>query len=283
MTLRQAISAASAQLAQQPELAPTADRDATLLLLHTLALPPTTIYSYPGRLMNDREQVAYSAAITRRLRFEPVQYITGHVEFFGLDLEVNAAVLIPRPETELLVEAALARLPQDVPLRIADIGAGSGAIAIAIASRLPQARLTAVDLSSAALIVARTNARRHSLSDHIHFLHGDLLAALPPDEPPFDAIVSNPPYVPETDRAGLHPQVRDYEPAQALFAGQDGLTVYARLIPQACTRLRSAGLLALEIGQGQQPAIAHLLNAWNAVDFLPDLQGIPRIALARKP
>ena len=283
MTIRQAIRAASSQLANHPELALTADRDATLLLLHTLALPPTTIYSHPSRLMNGREQAAYNAAIARRLRCEPVQYITGHVEFFALDLIVSSAVLIPRPETEFLVEAALARLPQDVPLRIADVGTGSGAIAVAIASHLPHARITAIDLAPAALSVARANAGRHGLRDRIHCLAGDLLAALPADEPPFDAILANPPYVPETDRAGLHPQVRDHEPAQALFAGPDGLAIYTRLIPQACERLRSGGLLALEIGHGQRPAIADLLRTWRAVHFLPDLQGIPRVALARKP
>ena len=283
MTLRQAVSAARDQLARLADLAPTAAHDAELLLLHTLSLPRTALYTCPGRLLSTPEQTAFAAAITRRLRREPIQYITGTQEFYGLALRVTPAVLIPRPETELLVEAVLARLPQDCDLRLADIGTGSGAIAVAVATHLPRAHITAIDLSPAALALARQNAQTHGVEHRITFLESDLLAALPPAAPPFDAILSNPPYVPTTDAPTLHPQVRDFEPAQALFAGPDGLDLYRRLIPQAHTHLRPGGLLALELGAGQRPALEHLLKAWNAVQFLNDLQNLPRTVLARKP
>ena len=283
MTLRQAVCAARDQFAAVDDLRPTAAQDAELLLLHTLSLPRTTIYAYPGRLLNPQEQLRFSEAVARRLRLEPVQYITGVQEFYGLPLAVSPAVLIPRPETELLVEAALDRLPQDRPLRLADVGTGSGAIAVALASRLPQAEITAIDLSPGALAMARQNAETNQVIPQLRFLESDLFAALLPGAPPFDAILSNPPYIPAFDRTSLHPQVRDFEPAGALFAGEHGLSVYERLIPQALEHLKPAGLLAMELGAGQQLALTHLLRGWRAVQFLPDLQGIPRVVLARRP
>ena len=283
MTLRQAVCAARDRLAAVDGLAATASQDAELLLLHALSLPRTTIYAYPARLLNQQEQAAYAAAINRRLRFEPVQYITGRQEFYGLPLSVSSAVLIPRPETELLVEAVLDRLPQDQPLRLADVGTGSGAIAIAVAARLPRATVTAIDLSPEALALAVRNAEALQVADRITFLKGDLLEALPPGTPAFDAILSNPPYIPETDRPSLHPQVREWEPAGALFAGAEGLEIYRRLIPQAWQQLAPAGLLALEFGAGQHHALRQLLRDWKAVQLLDDLQRIPRVALARRP
>ena len=282
MTLRQAISAAADQLAQNEHLARTATRDAELLLLHTLGVPRSTIYAYPGRLLSDREQRAYRAAIGRRLAMEPVQYITGVQEFFGLRLEVGPGVLIPRPETELLVESALKRLPADRPVRLLDVGTGTGAIAIAMAVKLPQARVTAIDLSEAALAMARRNVRRHGLEDRVDLVNSDLLAALPAGDR-FHAILSNPPYVPESDRATMHPQVRHYEPREALFAGVDGLEVYRRLIPQARVALMERGLLTLEIGYGQRDAIAELLQGWRGVQIFDDLREIPRVAVAWRP
>jgi release factor glutamine methyltransferase len=161
------------------------------------------------------------------------------------------------------------------------VGTGSGAIAIAVAHSLPRAFVTAIDLSPEAHAIARENARNHSLADRIRFVESDLLAALL-DEPPYDAIVSNPPYIPTSDAPNLHPQVRDHEPSQALFAGPTGLDIYRRLIPQARQLLRPDGLLALEIGHGQRDAIAALLAEWSQVEFLPDLQQIHRVALARR-
>jgi release factor glutamine methyltransferase len=166
---------------------------------------------------------------------------------------------------------------------ILDIGTGSGAIAIALAHHLPNAHVTAVDVSPAALAVAAANAAHHNLTSRIRFLKSDLLEAVAPCDSTFDAIVSNPPYVPTADRDTLHPQVRDHEPATALFAGGDGLDIYRRLIPQARAALKPNGLLAIEIGHDQRDAIAALLADWNELHFVDDLQHIPRVALTRKP
>jgi release factor glutamine methyltransferase len=168
-------------------------------------------------------------------------------------------------------------------LKIADIGTGSGAIAIALATHLPQAAITALDISPEALAIATTNAREHNVANRIRFLQSDLLSALDQEAETFDAIVSNPPYVAETERDTLHPQVRDYEPATALFAGKAGLDIYRRLIPQAHSALKPGGLLALEIGHDQQNAIASLLQTWHNLSFINDLQNFPRVALAWRP
>ncbi len=282
MTLSQALSAAADQLARVHDLAPSASRDAEVLLLHALDLPRSTIYAHPGRLLSEREQAAYAEVIERRLTLEPVQYITGTQEFFGLAFTVGPGVLIPRPETELLVEAALDRLPRDQPIDVLDVGTGTGAIAIAVASRLPQAKITAVDLSAAALEIARQNVRRHNLEGRIRLLQSDLLEALRNADLRFDAILSNPPYVLRGERGAMHPQVRDFEPSIALFAGEDGLEIYRRLIPEARSALVQRGLLTIEIGYGQRAAIGELLKDWHGVRFLDDLQGIPRVAIARR-
>jgi release factor glutamine methyltransferase len=257
-----------------------------LLLLHALGISRASFYADPGRTLTPAQQSTYDTLIQRRLTNEPIQYITGEQEFYGLALRVTPAVLIPRPETEHLVEAVLSELDHSAPLRILDIGTGSGAIAIALAHNLPHARVTALDISPAALELAAANAARHHLTTRIDFIESDLLAALAGttfNALRWDAIVSNPPYVPNTDRDSLQPQVRDFEPSTALFAGPTGLDIYRRLIPQAHAALRPEGLIALEIGQGQRDHLAALLAGWNAVRFIDDLQGIPRVALARKP
>ena len=283
MTLREALSLAAAQLAGDEHLRDTATRDAELLLLHTLQIPRVTLIAHSSRELSASQRTAYETSIARRLRHEPVQYITGRQEFYGLTLKVTPVVLIPRPETEHLVEAVLQRLPANQPLKIADIGTGSGAIAIALAAHLPQAAITALDISPDALAVAESNAREHNLSDRIRFLQSDLLSALDHEAGTFDAIVSNPPYVAETDRPTLHPQVRDHEPAVALFAGETGLDIYRRLIPQAQNALKPNSLLAIEIGHDQQNAIASVLQTWHNPSFINDLQNIPRVALAWRP
>ena len=280
ITVREALTRATGQLSAHPDLQPTALPDAVLLLCHTLTLTRAGLIAHPERTLDREQQARYQRLLEQRLRFEPIQYILGSQEFFGLDLRVTPAVLIPRPETELLVEAVLARLPHTTNLRIVDVGTGSGAIAIALAHALPQAFVTAVDLSPQALALARENAATHHLTARITFLESDLLEQLAA-EPPFEAIVSNPPYIPDADALTLHSQVRDHEPAQALFAGPTGLEVYTRLIPQAFALLKPGGLLALEFGFGQRDDLASLLTAWHKVEFLPDLQGIPRVALAR--
>ncbi|QHS53869.1 peptide chain release factor N(5)-glutamine methyltransferase [Edaphobacter sp. 12200R-103] len=284
MTLRQALRDAADRLAADPLLADTARRDAELLLLHVLAAPRTVLRSDPARLLNSEQVQAYEACIARRLQHEPVQYIVGSQEFYGLAFRVTPAVLIPRPETEHLVEAALERLPHDRPVAIADIGTGSGAIAIALAHHLPLASVYALDLSPAALEVAGSNAAALGVESRMQFVVSDLLDALPSHQWHgfFDAVVSNPPYVPAGEAAQLHPQVSRYEPASALYAEDDGLAIYKRLIPQAYKALKPGGLLAMEIGHGQRDAIAGLLSGWRDVGFVNDLQAIPRVALARR-
>jgi len=277
LSLREALTRAVSQLTAHPALQPTALPDAVLLLMATLGIDRPSLIAHPERPVTRDEQAAYQRLLERRLCFEPIQYILGTQEFYGLSLRVTPAVLIPRPETELLVEAVIARVPADA--RIVDVGTGSGAIAIAIAHSLPNASVTAIDLSVQALAIARENAAANRTD--IRFIESDLLAALV-QEPPYDLIVSNPPYVASSEAATLHPQVRDHEPAQALFSGPTGLEIYERLIPQAHALLKPGGLLALEIGQGQRDAVAALLTDWTAVEFLNDLQQIPRVVLARR-
>jgi release factor glutamine methyltransferase len=282
MTLRQAITAAATQLSEDEHLRATATRDAELLLLNIVQISRANLFAYPERELLSDQQTAYQSLIERRLQHEPIQYITGQQEFYGLNFHVTPAVLIPRPETEHLVEAVLKLLPSNQSLKLADIGTGSGAIAIALAAHLPHAAIIALDISPDALAIATTNARENNVADRVRFLQSDLLNAVS-QENEFDAIVSNPPYIPEIDRGSLHPQVRNHEPATALFAGEAGLDIYRRLIPQAHKALKQNGLLALEIGHGQQDSLAELLSGWQTVSFIDDLQQIPRVALARKP
>ena len=278
LTVREALTRAAGQLSAHPDLRPTAVADATLLLLNTLALDRAALLAHPERPVDRDQQARYQRVLERRLAFEPIQYILGEQEFYGLTLRVTRDVLIPRPETELLVEAVLANLRHDAPQRIVDVGTGSGAIAIALAHALPQASVTAVDLSREALALARENAAAHHVEQRIRFIESDLLAAIA-GEPPYDAVLSNPPYIRTTDGPSLHPQVRDHEPALALFAGPTGLEIYERLIPQAHALLQPGGLLALEIGHGQREAVAALLAGWPQVTVLEDLQHIPRVFL----
>jgi len=284
MTLRDALTLAASQLEQNPGLRASAQRDATLLLCHSLKVSHAFLLANPDRIISVDQQVAYRALVRRRFNNEPVQYILGEQEFYGLGMRVTPAVLIPRAETEHLVEAVINELRSQPPGSpcILDVGTGSGAIAIALAHSLPNALVTAVDISPSALEVARANAARHQLTARIRFLESDLLAALAPSQT-FDAIVSNPPYVATVHRDALHPQIRDFEPHTAFFAGPEGLDIYRRLIPQAGAALKPGGLLALEIGHGQHDAVAEMLAGWNSVRFVDDLQHIPRVALARKP
>jgi release factor glutamine methyltransferase len=283
MTLREALTVAAAKLANDPHLRDTASRDAELLLLHTLQISRITLIAHPNTELKPTQRTAYENAIARRLRHEPIQYITGQQEFYGLGFHVSPAVLIPRPETEHLVEAVLNLLPSNQPVKIADIGTGSGAIAIALAIHLPKAAITALDISIEAIAVAHRNADTHKVANRIKFLQSDLLNALDREAETFDAIVSNPPYVAESDRDTLHPQVRDHEPDTALFAGKTGIDIYRRLIPQAHNALKPRGLLALEIGHGQQEALTTLLSGWHNISFINDLQQIPRVAIALRP
>ena len=276
MTLREALQEGARRLAAHPELSGSAKLDAELLLLWAASVSRAELRAYPERVPGDVVRARYEAALERRLACEPMQYIVGEQEFYGLRLRVTRDVLIPRPETEHLVESVLARLNGAV--RVLDVGTGSGAIALALAAHLPEASVTAVDLSAAALAVAAENARQLGLAERVRFLESDLLGAVGGEA--FDAVVSNPPYVPEGDRAGLAAQVREFEPELALFGGAAGMDIYERLIPQAALALRPGGLLAMEIGFGQREAVADLLGGWREVSFVDDLQGIARVVVA---
>lgn len=254
-------------------------RDGELILAHVLGCDPTALLTHPERPLSTKEAEQFEALLKRRLASEPVQYLTGTQEFFGLLFEVSPDVLIPRPETEHLVEAVLERFERDANPRIADVGTGSGAIAVAIAHALPRSRVTAVDLYPSALEIARRNAERHGVIDRVTLLQSDLLAAAASTD--FDVVVSNPPYI--ADGEVLEVQVANYEPRSALYAGPTGLEIYQRLIPQARTVLKPRGWLMMEIGYGQQRALEALLADWSVVRFVSDLQGIPRVVQARKP
>lgn len=283
MTLRALAVDAEAALRQGPH-PDRARLDAETLLLHLLHQSRAWLLAHWDDEAKADVKCAYDDLVTRRQTGEPIQYITGSSEFFGLPFSVGPGVLIPRPETEHLVEEVIRLVRQfgQMPMHIADIGTGSGIIAVALAHALPQVQVSAIDSSAQALAIAFENARHHHLEDRIQFLEGDLLAPLADQR--FSIIASNPPYIPLQDRDSLSIEVRDHEPHTALFAGDDGLAIYNRLIPEARDLLAPGGWLVMEIGYGQQPAIEQLLQAsgYNEIHFVPDYQGIPRVAVGRK-
>jgi release factor glutamine methyltransferase len=235
-------------------------------------------------------QARYDALVARRAAREPMAYLFGGREFWGLMFEVTPAVLIPRPETEIIVESALQLFPDPrTGLQIADVGTGSGCLAVKLATERPAARVVATDTSANALfLVAQPNARRHGVESRIVFAVGDLLPerlGLDPAFERFDLIVSNPPYIPEGERAALPPEVRDHEPPEALFAGPDGLDVIRRLIPMSAERLKPGGHLIFEIGINQDAAVTQLISATpglRMVGLRNDLQGIPRTVVVQR-
>jgi release factor glutamine methyltransferase len=253
--------------------------------MFTLNSDRAYLYAHPERELGPDEQRRYDAAIAERARGVPAQYITGHQEFWGMDLIVSPAVLIPRPETEHVIETVLdlvGRAPTPAsPQRIVDIGTGSGCIALALAKELPQAEIHAIDISPAALEVARANASRHQLESRIHFHQADLLAEC--EHNCFDFVVSNPPYVGESEEEQVQLEVRKFEPHNAVFAGHTGTEVIARLIPQAHTALKPGCWLVMEISGAIAEEVKLLLADWKDVRIRPDLQSIPRVAQARKP
>lgn len=276
-----AISSGTAELDEADAPIRNTRGDSILLLRHVLGIPHAELLAYSERQLTRDESKAFFAAIQARKKGNPIQHITGHQEFYSLDFHVTPDVLIPRPETEHLVEAAIDRLKDYPAPRIADIGTGSGAIAIAIAHSLPHAHIAATDISASALAIARENARRNDVAPRIQFFESDLLDAIIGDS--FDAIVSNPPYVAESERKTMSPEVRDFEPDIALFAGPTGLEFYPRLIATAEAALVPGGWLIMEIGHGQRDSVAELLTGWQEISFVADLQNIPRVALARQP
>ncbi|WP_420238132.1 peptide chain release factor N(5)-glutamine methyltransferase [Telmatobacter bradus] len=277
MTLSEWLKKAEVRLLDGPH-SERARRDAEALLLHLLRRDRAWLIAHSNESL--QEEARYSSLIERRLQGEPIQYITGETEFYGRVFRVHPGVLIPRPETEHLIEKTLELTPAFPAPRIVDVGSGSGAIAITLAAELPLAQISSIDISPAALAIARENAALIQVA--VRFLEGDLLA--PVAEEQFDFVVSNPPYVPTTDRDSLSVEVRDYEPALALFADADGLSIYRRLIPAAHKILLPGGWLLMEIGYGQSEPITALLAAsgFAQICFTADLQGIPRVAVAQK-
>jgi release factor glutamine methyltransferase len=275
--IREALNSAAALLSDAGIT--TARMDAQTLLMHAIGCDRAFLLANPDHEISAQQFACWTSYLQRRAISEPIQYITGVAEFYGIPLHVDRNVLIPRPETEHLVEALLARIAKTEAVHIVDVGTGSGAIAIAVAKQLPQARLTALDLSQPALEIAQTNAVRNGVAGRVEFRCSDLLSEVRGEQ--FDVVVSNPPYIPSVDRESLEKQVRDYEPAMALFAGLTGFEVYERLIVQAATVLKPGGWLLIEIGFGQKARIAHLLCDWCDVTFENDLQDIPRVACAR--
>lgn len=238
------------------------------------------LYAHPERELTPEEEARYQEAFTRRASGIPSQYITGHQEFWGLDFIVSSAVLVPRPETEHLIESVLPLAKALPHPKIADVGTGSGCIAITLAKELAEAEIYATDISSAALEIARANAARHEQQARIKFQETDLLRGLPLDS--FDFIVSNPPYVGESEEDTVQLEVRKHEPRVAVFAGPSGTEVIERLIPQARAALKPVGWLMMEISGTIADRAEQLLRGWSEVKTIPDLQGIPRVVVARK-
>ena len=256
--------------------------DAGVLLASVLGVDRSKLYTR-SLLIDDHAIIRYRQCIGRRAAREPLAYIVGRKEFYGLEFEVNRHVLIPRPETELVVETALAAVRTKPSATVWDLATGSGAIAIAIAVNAPDVSVTATDMSTAALEVARRNAQRHRCERRVDFAAGDCFAALPCSHPKFDLIVSNPPYIAEAEIAGLEPEVARYEPGTALLGGKDGLDFYRRIGREVGAHLAIGGEVIVEVGAGQAGAVTRLLEEGGCcpVEVVRDLSGHERVVHAR--
>jgi release factor glutamine methyltransferase len=283
-TARSVIASGTKSLMKGPH-PERARKDAETLLLGVLVKTRAWLLAHMDEELDRGVAIRFMVQIALRLKGTPIQYLypNGQTEFYGLPICVSPDVLIPRPETEHLVDRTILLAMGLQAPRIVDVGTGSGCIAIALARHLPDAKITAIDLSSKALIRASESAALNNVLPRIRFLEGDLLAPVAGEQ--FELIVSNPPYVSTAERDSLSVEVRDYEPALALFAGDDGLDVFRRLIPPAFDVLVPGGYLTLEIGCGQSVAVAELLThaGFEKIEFVPDLQGISRVACARRP
>jgi release factor glutamine methyltransferase len=285
--------------------------NAEILLMFMVGCDRAYLYGHPERELTREEQSSYEEALAQRSQGIPAQYITGHQEFWGMDLIVSPAVLIPRPETEHVIEKVLelvrdnrrwtgespvapnpeqtivegrasspAKHEPSQQIRIADVGTGSGCIAVALAKELPQAEIHATEISPAALEVARANAARHQLANRIHFHETDLLTGVEKDA--FDFVVSNPPYVGESEADSVQLEVRKFEPHNAVFAGPTGTEVIQRLVPRSREILQPGGWLVMEISGAIAERVRELLSDWKSVEITNDLQGIPRVAVGQK-
>jgi release factor glutamine methyltransferase len=317
MDIREALKSGIARL--RDAHTPSYTLAAELLLLHVLGRDRTYLYAHPEDAISSGDEERYFALIARRAAGEPTQHLTGRQEFWGLEFEVTPDVLIPRPETEHVIEVALDRLAvrelragrrnknDGAGLLIADIGTGSGCIAVSLAKELPAAQFVATDISASALVVAGRNAARHGVDNRVQFVEANILdrTAVPdvsgellsdrvvgsepvfatkPGPPMFDLIVSNPPYVAKKEAETLAVEVREHEPATALYGGEEGYEFYADLIAQAASHLKSGGILVLELGYNSLAAVQPLLESapWTNVGVTNDLAGIPRVIAAEK-
>jgi release factor glutamine methyltransferase len=301
-SVRAALKEAMARL--RTACVPSHTLAAELLLVHILQRDRGWIYSHADEPLDLAAAEKYFALVARRASGEPTQYLTGHQEFWSLDFEVTPAVLIPRPETDHVIEVALERLASrgfkiqldtgapSARLRISDVGTGSGCLAVALAHELPHAEIFATDISAEALEVARRNAMRHGVAHRIHFLQCDLLSGIlhgtrdtdrGSGSRSFDLVISNPPYVARSEAATLPREVRDHEPYSALFGGPTGIEIYARLIDQAGSLLCRGGILVLELGYNSASQVQKILESqpgWKNVKVTNDLAGIPRVLAA---
>jgi len=279
--LKQALASAVEQLESADVGSPR--MNAETLMMFVLGVNRAYLYAHPERELTSEEQTRYDEVVGQRSAGMPSQYITGHQEFWGLDFVVTPAVLIPRPETEHLVETVLDFAREIERAKIVDVGTGSGCIALALAHELKGAEVFAVDLSADALEVARANAARLQLDGRVMFVQSNVLEALSGVRD-FDFVVSNPPYVGKNEADKVQRSVFEFEPRMAVFSGQDGLDVIRPLIAEAHIALKPGGWLAMEIGYSMRDMVLELLDltVWDNVRVVPDLQGIPRVIAARK-
>jgi len=267
------------------QVSPTANLDAELILCHVLGCTRVDLILKKYDIVSEELSSAYETLIEERLSGNPVSYIVGKQEFMGLDFEVNKHVLIPRPDTEILIEQLVGLVDSKVPINVLDIGTGSGAIPIALAHFLKHAKAWTIDISVEASEVAKNNAKRNHVDDRITFLLGDLYEPLNTiDEPlKFDVIVSNPPYIPSADIEDLQVEVATFEPRLALDGGSDGLDFYRRIVKDALIHLKVDGIIAFEIGYDQAQAVAKLLEerGFTKIKVVKDLAGKDRVVIGR--
>lgn len=271
---------------QLSEVSPSWKAEARTIVCHVLGIEPIDLVLSRDRHMTEFEIDQITVTVKARLERVPLQYTLAKQDFYGLEFHVDDNVLIPRPETEILVEFVIDAAKQIVKGekgRILDIGVGSGAIVIALATRLETFEFVGCDIDEGALSVARQNGVKHGVDDRIEWIQSDLFKRLPSGKP-FDLIVSNPPYIPDSDKAGLEPEVVDHEPHLALFGGLDGLDFYRRIIPEAQPYLAPGGMVAFEAGHDQYLAIEELFKTYGYVEIghFEDLAGIPRFIYGRK-
>ncbi len=249
--------------------------------MFTLGCDRAYLHAHPERELTADESGRYETSLQQRASGIPAQYITGHQEFWGMDFIVSPAVLIPRPETEHVIETVLELAKEPPRPKIVDVGTGSGCIALALAKELRSAEIHATDISPAALEIARANAARNQLDRRVTFHEANLLDAFRPSS--FDFVVSNPPYVGESEEDQVQLEVRKFEPRVAVFAGNSGMDIIDRLVPQAKAALKPDGWLVMEISGTIADKVQGVLTGWDSVKIANDLQGIPRVASARKP